>query len=165
MGIQALHNFLFHFALNGELNFLRFKWVNLNYGEIGPNPFLLDILASEEGTSTWFSAPAIEWKGLRDVELGAIRLGTEDLDIMKERMSGLRKVMVWAETADADLNGRSCIVDGEEWLVIDLVEDARDLVASAQTNGHHDGSEPWADIDMEQHSDDDSVETPLLLNM
>lgn len=117
---RVLHDWLHSFAANGQLHTLRFEWLD---GE-GPNPFLLDEIASSGWEKGWFSAPAIRWTGLRDVWLGNTIVSFVDVGSMKERMRGLETLVVPLECLNRGLGGVKVVEDGRIWVEL-LVEGDR----------------------------------------
>ena len=119
-GIQILHDWFFQFSLVENLQRVCFEWVGGN----GLNPFLLDEQIVKEG-ARWFSAPEITWKGVNEVWLGGVYINTSDVTTLKQRFVGLEKLMVWEELADSVIFGTVGIMEGRDWLDIDLTEDLR----------------------------------------
>ncbi|KAL8765431.1 MAG: hypothetical protein Q9209_007499 [Squamulea sp. 1 TL-2023] len=118
-GIQILHDWFFHFSLVDKLNRLCFEWV----GATGLNPFLLDEKVAKEEGARWFSAPGIAWKGVKEVWLGGVYIDTSDVTTMKLRFESLEKLMVWEELAESVIFGTVRIMEGRDWLDIDLTDD------------------------------------------
>ncbi|KAL8938000.1 MAG: hypothetical protein Q9216_004128 [Gyalolechia sp. 2 TL-2023] len=117
-GLQALHDYLFQFSLQDSLETLRFDWVGSS-GK-GPNPLLLDEEVSQEGGGNWFSAQGLIWKGLREVWLSGVKLSGADLTMVKERMDGIEKLMVWEPLAARGIRGKMTKIEGVFWLDVDL---------------------------------------------
>ncbi|KAL8912890.1 MAG: hypothetical protein Q9171_002184 [Xanthocarpia ochracea] len=120
-GIQILHDWFFQFSLVENLRRVCFEWVGGN----GLNPFLLDKQILKEEGAKWFSAPKIIWKGVNEVWLGGVYITTSDVTTLKQRFDGLEKLMVWEELAESVISGTVRIMEGRDWLDIDLTEDLR----------------------------------------
>ncbi|KAL8858693.1 MAG: hypothetical protein Q9178_004781 [Gyalolechia marmorata] len=120
-GIQILHDWFFQFSLVENLRRVCFEWVGGN----GLNPFLLDEQILKEEGAKWFSAPEIIWKGVNEVWLGGVYITTSDVTTLKQRFDGLEKLMVWEELAESVIFGTVRIMEGRDWLDIDLTEDLR----------------------------------------
>ncbi|KAL9028962.1 MAG: hypothetical protein Q9196_002737 [Gyalolechia fulgens] len=117
-GMQALHDYFTQFSLQDTLSTLRFDWVGDN-GK-GPNPLLLDEEVAKDEGGKWFSAPGLIWKGLKEVWLGGVKLSGPDLRILKERMEGMKKLMVWESLAARGIRGKMMKIEGVFWLDVDL---------------------------------------------
>ena len=122
-GIQMLHNFLMHFSLQDTLEVLRFDWAEGDRS--GPNPLLLDEEVAKEEGGQWFSAPGLMWKGLREVWLGHVGIKATDITLSKPRLEGLEKMMVWEDSAAAEISGKLEVIDGREWIDVDLNSEMR----------------------------------------
>lgn len=59
-------------------------------GGEGPNPLALDLSAKEKD----FSAPAIRWRGLQELELGNVRITLVAVAVLKDRAKGLKRLFV-----------------------------------------------------------------------
>ncbi|KAL8931580.1 MAG: hypothetical protein Q9211_006862, partial [Gyalolechia sp. 1 TL-2023] len=116
--MQALHDYFTQFSLQDTLSTLRFDWVGDN-GK-GPNPLLLDEEVAKDEGGKWFSAPGLIWKGLKEVWLGGVKLSGPDLRILKERMEGMKKLMVWESLAARGIRGKMMKIEGVFWLDVDL---------------------------------------------
>ncbi|KAL8703329.1 MAG: hypothetical protein Q9201_003493 [Fulgogasparrea decipioides] len=127
--VQILHNYFFHYSLNGRLEKLRFDWI----GGTGPNPLLLDEEVAEEVDGwKWFSAPGIVWKGLKEVWLGGVRVQGAHVKDMKQRMEGLENLVVWEDMAAIEIGGETKKVQGKEWLEIDLAADIIEVLGDIE---------------------------------
>ncbi|KAL8989605.1 MAG: hypothetical protein Q9177_001548 [Variospora cf. flavescens] len=115
--VQALHNYFFQFAVHGTLERLHFEWLGRDV--TGLNPLLLDEEAAEEG-GRWFSAPGTKWKGLKGVWLGGVHIDGTLIQILKQRLDGLERLMVSVDLAAPELKGNIQTIDGKEWLDVDL---------------------------------------------
>ncbi|KAL8788192.1 MAG: hypothetical protein Q9213_001831 [Squamulea squamosa] len=118
-GIQILHDWFFHFSLVNRLDRLYFEWL----GTTGLNPFLLDEKVAKVEGPRWFSAPGIAWKRVKEVWLGGVYVDTSDVTTMKLRFESLEKLMVWEELAESVIFGTVRIMEGRDWLDIDLTDD------------------------------------------
>ncbi|KAL8930446.1 MAG: hypothetical protein Q9208_000630 [Pyrenodesmia sp. 3 TL-2023] len=120
-GIQILHNYFFHFSLHRTLETLRFDWIG---GDgTGPNPLLLDEVVTRDKGAKWFSAPGNTWRALQEIWLGGVAVSGEDVIILKYRMQGLVKMMVWEHLAAPEISGGIHFIDGVVWLEVDLNAD------------------------------------------
>ncbi|KAL8745824.1 MAG: hypothetical protein Q9190_002081 [Brigantiaea leucoxantha] len=133
--IQILHDFLAQCAVSDALGTLKFEWVRLGRrckpefdedredcsGLEGPNPFLLEeVVGKKVKSGGWFSAPPTRWKkGMKEVWLGGVRVGSEDLKFMKARMEGLKRLVVWEGMA-TELEGKKLFMEGRKWMDVDL---------------------------------------------
>lgn len=121
-GTRVLHDWLHSFAANGQLDTLKFEWVNSTEG---PNPFLLDEVYAKDRKKAWFSAPGIRWTGLRELWLGNVVVSLTDVRRMKDRMPGLEMLIVPPECLAVGLGGvRADADDGRIWVGL-LVEGNR----------------------------------------
>ncbi|KAL8708393.1 MAG: hypothetical protein Q9220_006683 [cf. Caloplaca sp. 1 TL-2023] len=121
--IQVLHDYLFHFSLNGALETLHFEWLH----GCGPNPLLLDEEMMKGDGEEWFSAPGLTWKGLKEVWLGNVRMDTASLKILKDRLGGLATVMVWEDMAEVGIRGTVHERAGLRWLDVHLTDQSEEL--------------------------------------
>ncbi|KAI4160120.1 MAG: hypothetical protein L6R39_000275 [Caloplaca ligustica] len=123
-GIQTLHNYLFQFSVQNTLDKFHFDWIDGIEG--GPNPLLLDEVIGKEGGGKWFSAPATKWKGLKEVWLGGVKVTGADVKVLKERLEGMEKLMIWENLAAPEICGKVKWIDNKEWLDVDLNADMLD---------------------------------------
>ncbi|KAL8952547.1 MAG: hypothetical protein Q9222_001537 [Ikaeria aurantiellina] len=121
--MQVLHDYLFHFSLNGALETLRFEWLH----GCGPNPLLLDEELMKGDGEKWFSAPGSTWKGLKEVWLDNVRVDTVSVKILKSRMDGLVRLMIWEDMAEIGIPGKIHICGGIEWIDVDLADQPEKL--------------------------------------
>ncbi|KAL8830581.1 MAG: hypothetical protein Q9170_005672 [Blastenia crenularia] len=145
-GIQMLHNYFSHIALQDNLVKLRFDWIGDD--KIGPNPLLLDEEIAKGEGAKWFSAPGIMWKALNEVWLTGVKVRGIDVKIMKGRMKALEKLMVWEELAAPEISGELEMIKGKEWINVDLntsfhepedFGDVENLIDSDDESGHNRG--------------------------
>ncbi|CAL8579261.1 hypothetical protein XPA_005011 [Xanthoria parietina] len=131
-GIQMLHDWFFHFSLSGHIRRLVFEWLGSSSSSSssssadvqGPNPFLLDAeIGTQEKNSEWFSAPGIQWHGVREIWLGGIQVASSDVIELKSRFEGLETLMVWEALAESRILGTVRSVEGREWLDVDLTDE------------------------------------------
>lgn len=120
-GIQVLHNYFFHFALHRTLEVLRFDWVGGD--AMGPNPLLLDEVVTRNKGAKWFSAPGNTWKSLKEITLGGVAVSGLDVLVLKNRIQGLVKMMVWESLAAPEISGQIHFIEGRLWLEVDLTAD------------------------------------------
>lgn len=121
LALQVLHNYFFHFSLHRTLEKLRFDWVG---GDMtGLNPLLLDEVVVREEGAKWFSAPGNEWKALKEIWLGSIAVDGAQVNILKRRQGGLKKMMVWESVAAPELCGEIQVIEGKAWLNVNLKVD------------------------------------------
>ncbi|KAL8902084.1 MAG: hypothetical protein Q9207_004880 [Kuettlingeria erythrocarpa] len=120
-GMQVLHNYFFHFALHRTLEVLRFDWVGGD--AMGPNPLLLDEVVTRNKGAKWFSAPGNTWRSLREITLGGIAVSGLDVLVLKNRIQGLVKMMVWENLAAPEISGQVHFIEGRLWLEVDLTAD------------------------------------------
>ncbi len=113
---RVLHDWLHSFAAGGGLRCLRFEWM----GGEGPDPLLLDEVVGGDGRRSWFSAPGVRWEGLREVWLGGVGVGREDVRRLKGRVGGLERLGVQVEWLDGGLGGRRVVGGGRVWAVLDV---------------------------------------------
>ncbi len=113
---RVLHDWLHSFAAGGGLRCLRFEWMGVE----GPDPLLLDEVVGGDGRRRWFSAPGVRWEGLREVWLGGVGVGGEDVRRLKGRVGGLERLGVMVEWLDGGLGGRRVVVQGRVWAVLDV---------------------------------------------
>lgn len=117
-GIKILHDWLKSFEWN-TMEKVKIEWVGTSGSR--RNPLLLDEFAAKEGKGNWFSAPPIRWRhGCKEVWLGGVVVGPQDLEAMKDRLDGLEKVLVWRGWLGATLTGTIIKADGKEWVVVDI---------------------------------------------
>ena len=117
-GIKVLHDWLKSFGLN-TMEKIKIEWTKTTASQC--NPLLLDEFAARDGKGKWFSAPPIRWKnGCKEVWLGGVLVGPDDLEAMEERIQGLEKVMVWRGWLGAQLTGTKIEVGGREWVAVDI---------------------------------------------
>lgn len=117
-GIQTLHDYFVQLSLQDTLETLRFDWIG-GKGK-GPNPLLLDEEVAKEEGGKWFSAPGIVWRSLRELWLGGVALSGMDFKILKARLQGMEKLMVWETLAASGIIGTMKKIDGVTWLGVDL---------------------------------------------
>lgn len=157
-GIQTLHDYLLQFSLQDTLETLRFDWVGAD--ERGPNPLLLDEEVAKEEGGKWFSASGLMWKRLKEIWLGGVKISGTDLQIMKERLPGMEKLMVWEPLAAGKIRGKMVKIDGVFWLDVDLeaeIEESEDEEEDAET---------LVDTDDEDGRDrGESMVVPFILEM
>lgn len=116
-GVRILHDWVGSFAKNIHLECLRFEWVGCREG---PNPLLLDEVATGEHRGAWFSAPGIHWQACHEVWLGGVTVYLDDLKAIKSRMPGLQRVMIWRGLSGVGVSGEVMVVGGREWVVVDV---------------------------------------------
>ena len=161
-----------------------------------PNPLLLDLevvrmgirerkgkakgkemMTEEIDVAKWFSAPGIEWKGLRVVWFCGFEVAELDLRGLKERASGLKKVIfgeVGREENDAEYGDRDeGFREEREWVEIDMESDGDEILGDIEITGaralHGDDGGDLDEIhaeDGEDGCDEDgrSMEVPLMLD-
>lgn len=118
-GVKILHDWLCSFAEN-KLNKVRIEWIG---GLEGPNPFLLDDIARMDddlGGESYMSQ--LRWKGgCKEIWLGGVTLGPDDVEAMAERIRGLRRVVVRLNMIGWKLGEkkRKVISRGLEWVVME----------------------------------------------
>ncbi|KAL8974275.1 MAG: hypothetical protein Q9197_001478 [Variospora fuerteventurae] len=116
--VQALHNYFFQFAVHGTLERLHFEWLG---GDVtGLNPLLLDEEVAKEEGGKWFSAPGTKWKGLKEVWLSGVHIDGTLIQILKQRLDGLERLMVSVDLAAPGPHGNIQTINGKEWLDVDL---------------------------------------------
>lgn len=117
-GIKILHDWLNSFVTAGKLRKLKFAW----QGGEGPNPLLLDEVARGIGRGRWFSAPAVRGRCLGRLWLRGVRVGREDVDMLKMRMEGLEVLMVEGRFVGEGVGGMKRVIGGREWVDVELGE-------------------------------------------
>ena len=121
LGFMVLHDWLGSFSFN-TLERLRFEWVGLDEG---PNPLLLDQFAVKNGRSKpWMSAPSIQWKHLTVVRFKGVELLDEQMEEIKGRVKGLKKLLIETSWTETDIAEGLAPSDPKEWVedVLDLEE-------------------------------------------
>jgi hypothetical protein len=119
-GLKILHDWLCSFAEN-KLHKVRIEWIG---GLEGPNPFLLDDMAridDDIGAESYLSQ--LRWKGgCKEIWLGGVTLGPDDVEAMAERVRGLKRVMVRLNMIGWKIGQekKKVISRGHEWVVMDL---------------------------------------------
>lgn len=117
-GLKILHDWIGSFAKNDKLEKLRFEWVGTC--DEGPNPLLLDQVANGENHAQWFHAQPIKWRACSEVWLGGVLLAAEDVEVMKNRMPTLEKVMVWKGFERNGVSGEIIVVEKKKWMVVQV---------------------------------------------
>ncbi len=125
MFVKVLHDYLGTFRLRLEV--LRFSWGEgfsddggafaFERGDGGfPNPLLLDLDEGGRRGRKGFSAPAIEWKTLRECWLGNVRVDALAVELIWQRARRLRVLRVMDEFWDGGLQvGDVVLVQGVWW--------------------------------------------------
>ncbi|KAK0514802.1 hypothetical protein JMJ35_002181 [Cladonia borealis] len=106
-GFKVLHDWLKSFASTDHLEILKFEWEDYD----GPNPLLLDLKATDGPAEKWFSAPKIEWKGLKEVHLRGVQVTEADMVELYKRMEDLRTVIAQPGRRSSPINAREVVVD------------------------------------------------------
>ena len=109
-GFKVLHDWLKSFASTGHLETLEFEWKDHD----GPNPLLLDLKATDGPAEKWFSAPKIEWKGLKEVHLRGVQVTEADTVELHKRMKDLRTLIAQPGRLSPPINAREVVVDNRE---------------------------------------------------
>ena len=134
-GFKVLHDWLKSFASTDHLESLKFEWKDCD----GPNPLLLDLKATDGPAEKWFSAPKIEWKGLKEVHLRGVQVTEADLVELHKRMKDLRTLIAQPGRLSPPINAREVVVDNSKSMGIltdrsghdlnEQLDDAKGLVA------------------------------------
>lgn len=106
-GFKVLHDWLKSFASTDHLETLKFEWKDQD----GPNPLLLDLKATDGPAEKWFSAPKIEWKGLKEVHLRGVQVTEADMVELHRRMKDLRTLIAQPGRLSPPINAREVLVD------------------------------------------------------
>ena len=100
-GFKVLHDWLKSFASTDHLETLKFEWKDHD----GPNPLLLDLKGTDRSAEEWFSAPKIEWNGLKEVHLRGVQVTEADILELHKRMKDLQTLIMqpgrWSPPIDA----------------------------------------------------------------
>ena len=134
-GFKVLHDWLKSFASTNHLETLKFEWKDHD----GPNPLLLDLKVTDGPAEKWFSAPKIEWKGLKEVHLRGVQVTEADMVELHKRMKDLRTLIAQPGRLSPPINARKIVVDNRKSMGIlidrsvpcknERLEDAKALVA------------------------------------
>ena len=167
-----------------------------NFNHPNPNPLLLDLevvrmgirerkgqakekemMTEEINVAKWFSAPGIEWKGLRVVWFCGFEIAEVDLRGLKERARGLKKVIlgeVGGKEDDAEYgDGDEGFREEREWVEIDMEGDGDEILGDIEITGaralHGDDGGDWYEMHAEDgeggwDEDGRSMEVPLMLD-
>ena len=106
-GFKVLHDWLKSFASTDRLETLKFEWKDHD----GPNPLLLDLNATDGQAEKWFSAPKIEWKGLKEVHLRGVQVTEADMVELSRRMKDLRTLIAQPGRQSSPINAREVLID------------------------------------------------------
>ncbi len=109
-GFKVLHDWLKSFASTGHLETLKFEWKDHD----GPNPLLLDLKATDGPAEKWFSAPKIEWKGLKEVHLRGVQVTEADMVELHKRMKDLRTLIAQPGRLSPPINARKVVADNRK---------------------------------------------------
>ena len=109
-GFKVLHDWLKSFASTDHLEILKFEWEDYD----GPNPLLLGLKATDGPAEKWFSAPKIEWKGLKEVHLRGVQVTEADMVELHKRMEDLRTVIAQPGRRSSPINAREVVVSNSE---------------------------------------------------
>ncbi|MCJ1466552.1 hypothetical protein MMC07_005172 [Pseudocyphellaria aurata] len=115
-GVKILHDWVKSFEDN-RMERLRFEWPEQT---IGYNPLLLVESAAKDQSRVWFSALAIESRGCKEIWLGGCYIGLEEMKLLKERLRGLERVVVWRGWLGPGFVGTRSTVDGTDWVTTHL---------------------------------------------
>ena len=134
-GFKVLHDWLKSFASTDHLETLKFEWKDYD----GPNPLLLDLKATDGPAEKWFSAPKIEWKGLKEVHLRGVQVTEADMVELHKRMKDLRTLIAQPGRLSPPINAREVVVDNSKPMGLliprsgpgknEQLDDAKGLVA------------------------------------
>ena len=113
-GFKVLHDWLKSFASTERLETLKFEWKDQD----GPNPLLLDLKATDGPAEKWFSAPKIEWKGLKEVHLRGVQVTEADMVELHTRMKDLRTLIAQPGRLSPPINAREVLVDNRKSMEI-----------------------------------------------
>ena len=113
-GFKVLHDWLKSFASTDRLESLKFEWKDHD----GPNPLLLDLKATEGPAEKWFSAPKIEWKGLKEVHLRGVQVTEADLVELCRRMKDLCSMNAQPGRLSPLINAREVSVNNRKSMEI-----------------------------------------------
>ena len=113
-GFKVLHDWLKSFAATNRLETLKFEWKDQD----GPNPLLLDLKATDGPAEKWFSAPKIEWKGLKEVHLRGVQVTEADMVELYRRMKDLRTLIAQPGRLSPPINAREVLVDNRKSMEI-----------------------------------------------
>ena len=113
-GFKVLHDWLKSFASTDCLESLKFEWKDHD----GPNPLLLDLKATEGPAEKWFSAPKIEWKGLKEVHLRGVQVTEADLVELCRRMKDLCSMNAQPGRLSPLINAREVSVNNRKSMEI-----------------------------------------------
>lgn len=116
-GVKILHDWVTSFEDN-RMDRFRFEWPEKTKGY---NPLLLVFesaakSAAKDQSRVWFSPRVIESQGCKEVWLGGCYVGMEEMNLMKERLRGLERVVVWRGWLGPGFVGTRSTVDGTEWV-------------------------------------------------
>lgn len=134
-GFKVLHDWLKSFASTDHLETLKFEWKDYD----GPNPLLLDLKATDGPAEKWFSAPKIEWTGLKEVHLRGVKVTEADMVELHKRMKDLRTLIAQPGRLSPPINAREVVLDNRKSMEIltnrlgpglnEQLDDATGLVA------------------------------------
>ena len=113
-GFKVLHDWLKSFASTERLETLKFEWKDQD----GPNPLLLDLKATDGPAEKWFSAPKIEWKGLKEVHLRGVQVTEADMVELHRRMKDLHTLIAQPGRLSPPINAREVLVDNRKSMEI-----------------------------------------------
>lgn len=121
-GMQAvmiLHNWIGSFGEN-KFEKVRFMWLE---GQEGPNPFLLEDMAEMYGSREELDMPSIKWRGCKEIWLGGVSLGAEDIQKMAKRVKGLIRVVISMSMLGREVKEgeRKVSSRDQEWVMLDVV--------------------------------------------
>ncbi len=119
-GIKILHDWLGSFGGN-QLEKVRFEWAGEWHG---PNPFLLDQWADVDDAGELVDMAWIRWTGCKEIWLGGVSLGPEDVESMAERIRGLQRLAIrmrfFRRKTEIEEWEERVVNRGQEWLVMDV---------------------------------------------
>jgi hypothetical protein len=149
-GIKILHDWLGSFGGN-KFEKVRFEWAGDWHG---PNPFLLDEWAELDDAGEMIDMALIRWTGCKEIWLGGVSLGPDDVESMVERIKGLQKLAIWRtlfrrKTETEEWEER-VVNRGREWLVMD-VERAVENIRCARIAAYEQETEAMAEILRQNH--------------
>ena len=134
-GSKVLHDWLKSFASTDHLETLKFEWKDHD----GPNPLLLDLKGTDGSAEEWFSAPKIEWNGLKEVHLRGVQVTEADNLELHKRMKDLQTLITQPGRSSPPINASEVVVDNSKSMAIstdrswyglhEQLDDAKGLVA------------------------------------
>lgn len=117
--VMILHSWIRSFGDN-KFEKVRFMWLE---GQEGPNPFLLEDVAEMYGSGGEIEMPVIKWKGCKEIWLGGVSLGADDIQKMAKKVKGLIRVVIWMSMLGREVKEgeRKVMSRDHEWVMLDVV--------------------------------------------